>query len=299
MNRVLELFGRPTTESESEWRKICKKQQCPFVGRTCIKVRKSQPSLAIGTCCVLYGREQMPIVICPLRLLERRQVVSDCIHLLTLHVPGNELHLVPEVTIPGGSVDYFLASVSDGKVVDFVGIELQTLDTTGTVFPERQRFLRSIGLSVRSSDVRSRKEFGMNWKMTAKTILVQLHHKTETFEHVNKHLVLVVQDRLLSYMSREFQFEHLHQARLGDPAHVHSYQLQRQPSGAYRLKLNARLSTDASGVARCLGLQAETKVELEEIIRALQAKISKETQFSPLPDVGRPARSTAPRRNAR
>ncbi len=289
MNRVLELFGNSTADGACDWRTISAEQQCPFVGRKCIKVRKSQPSLAIGTCCVLYGQDQVPVVICPLRLLERRQVVSDCIHLLTLHEPGNELHLVPEVTIPGGSVDYFLASVIDGGVVDFVGIELQALDTTGTVFPERQRFLQSVGLRAKSSDVRSRKGFGMNWKMTAKTILVQLHHKTETFEHVNKHLVLVVQDRLLAYMNREFRFEQLHQARLGDPAHIHSYQLQKQPVGAYRLKLDARLSTDSSGIARCMGLQAEPRVELEEIIRALQAKISRETQFSPLPGAGRPA----------
>jgi hypothetical protein len=290
MNRVLELFGKPTSELGCNWREISGDQQCPFVGRKCIKVRKSQPTVAIGTCCVLYGHDETPIVICPLRLLERRQVVSDCIHLLTLHEPGNELHLVPEVSIPGGSVDYFLVSVNDGKVVDFVGIELQTLDTTGTVFPERQRFLKSVGLRVRGSDVRSTKGFGMNWKMTAKTILVQLHHKTETFEHISKHLVLMVQDRLLAYMRREFQFEHLHQARLGDPAQIHSYRSLRQTSGEYCLKLDARLSTDSGGVARCLGLQAETKVELEDIIRTLQAKISKKTQFSPLRDSGRPAR---------
>jgi hypothetical protein len=30
---------------------------------------------------------------------------------------------------------------------------------------------------------------------------------------------------------------------------------------------------------RCLGLRAETKIELEDIIRTLQAKISKKTQF--------------------
>lgn len=42
----------------------------------------------------------------------------------------------------------------------------------------------------------------MNWKMTAKTILVQLHHKIDTFESISKHLVLVVQDYLLDYMKR-------------------------------------------------------------------------------------------------
>jgi len=86
----------------------------------------------IGTCTVNYGKENRPIIICPHRLLERRQIFTDCIHLLTLHEPGNEFHIVP-VSIPGGSVDYFLASAHRRKVKDFVGIELQTLDTTGTV----------------------------------------------------------------------------------------------------------------------------------------------------------------------
>ena len=45
--------------------------------------------------------------------------------------------------------------------------------------------------------------------MTAKTILMQLHHKIQTFEHVNRKLVLVVQDKLLEYMEREFDFTHL------------------------------------------------------------------------------------------
>lgn len=109
-------------------------------------------------------------------------------------------------------------SALDRKIKDFVGIELQTLDTTGTVWPERQRFLHSKGLPVPPADIQSTKAYGMNWKMTAKTILVQLNHKIQTFEHLNKHLVLVIQDRLLTYMRREFSFGHLsQQARVADP----------------------------------------------------------------------------------
>jgi hypothetical protein len=100
-------------------------------------------------------------------------------------------------------------AVRSGKVIDFVGIELQTLDTTGTVWPERQRFLQNHGITVRDVDVSSGKGFGMNWKMTAKTILMQLHHKIHTFEHLSKHLVLVAQDCLIEYMQREFSFEHI------------------------------------------------------------------------------------------
>lgn len=228
---------------------------------------------------VRYERGEKDVIVCPNRLLERRQVFTDCLQLLTRHEPGNEFHILPEVAIPGGSIDYFLASVRQGKVKDFVGVEFQTLDSTGTIWPERQRLLQEKGLRVPRGDVDSRKGFGMNWKMTAKTIPVQLHHKIETFEHCGKHLVLVVQDYLLDYMRGEFCFEHLQAARLGDAMHIHCYKLPRSEN-ALRLELYERLSTDGAGIAKCLGLQAEAKVELEVIVAGLEKRVSKKTLLS-------------------
>lgn len=59
------------------------------------------------------------------------------------------------------------------------------------------------------ADLKSKPQVGMNWKMTAKTILMQLHHKVETFEHVNKHLALVIQDFFVDYMRKQFRFDHI------------------------------------------------------------------------------------------
>lgn len=205
--------------------------------------------------------------------------------MLTLHEPGNELRIVPEIAVPGGSIDYCLASVRAGKVIDFVGIELQTLDTTGTVWPERQRFLQRHGATVKDTDLTSKKGFGMNWKMTAKTILMQLHHKIHTFEHLSKHLVLVVQDCLIDYMQREFSFEHIQDARLGNPMHFHSYDLLAETPG-YHIQLVERWSTDANGIAQCLGLQTSPRVELEAMLRQIEEKLLQSTLLfvgQPLP----------------
>ena len=276
--KIAELFGITASRKRpADWASIVARQHCPFLNRKCIKVRKSTPEISIGTCTVRYGISAIPVVICPKRFLERRQVFMDCVHLLGLHEPGNELHVVPEVTVPGGSVDYFLASSSRRRVVDFVGIELQTLDSTGTIWPERQRFLEGVGLRVDSSDTESTKAFGMNWKMTAKTILVQLHHKLETFQAINRHLVLVVQDVLLSYMRREFAFDHVHTPGLaGDPLHFHSYRMDNR-LGDLRLVLAERASTDAAGVAACLGLHESPRVELSAILSTLDSRISDDT----------------------
>jgi len=278
MSKIIDLFGHDTTaRPEPDWKAVVSAQHCPFVDKRCYKVRKSSPDIAIGTCTVEYSGE--PIIICPLRLLERRQIFTDCLHLLTGHEPGNELHIVPEISVPGGSIDYIIASIRGRKVRDFVGIELQTLDTTGTVWPERQRFLKDKGVpGVDPADVANTKSYGMNWKMTAKTILVQLHHKIQTFEGVGKHLVLVVQDRLLDYMSGEFSFDHLNDPRTSDPMHFHAYSLA-QRGGGHGLELKKRLSTDTDGIAKCLGLQGEAKLDLDVILKLIEQKISDKTRF--------------------
>ena len=283
MTRILELFGIPTSSPSQDWRTIVESQQCPFAGGGCFKVRKSEPEISIGTCNVLYGRDPRPIVICPARMLERRQIFVDSLHLLTAHEPGNELHIVPEVSVPGGNVDYFVVSTRGDTIADFVGIEVQTLDTTGTVWPERQRLLRQLGVQRSDDAEQSNKAFGMNWKMTAKTILVQMHHKSQTFENVNRKLVLVIQDALLDYMRREFNFSHLRRsAALGDSVHLHSYIIDTQGDQTVKIVLDKRLSTDADGIARCLGLKSEARVEIGQIHQALKRKMSRDTLFTPV-----------------
>lgn len=281
MTKVSEFFGESSkciTQDIIEEKLLT--QLCPFTGNRCFKVRKSEPEISIGTCTVNYGKEQRDIIICPNRLLQNKQVFIDCVHLLTKHEPGNEFHIVSEVSIPGGSVDYFLVSAKHGKVKDFVGIEFQTLDTTGTVYPERQRLLKEFNFQVADKDANSTKPFGMNWKMTAKTILVQLHHKIETFEHIGKNLVLVIQDCLLDYMKSEFNFGHLSEpSRIGDSMHIHSYAIKSE-NYKYKIELDKRLSTDSEGMATCLGLQAEAKIELEEIIANIESKLSDNTWLS-------------------
>ena len=274
-NKVLELFGN-SIRLNRNWSAIVKQQKCPYSNSTCFKVRKSNPELSIGTCTVRYGREKHDIIICPNRMLERCQAFTDCLHLLTQHDPGNELHVVSEISIPGGSVDYFLASVKKGVVKDFVGIEFQTLDTTGTVWPERQRLLKALGLKVAKKDINSAKPFGMNWKMTAKTILVQIHHKIGTLENLGKHLVLVIQDHLFDYLCKQFKFSHIEGVRIGDSMHIHSYKMEKARS-EFNIQLNSRLSTDSSGVAECLGLLTNPKIELQSIVAKIERKISDKT----------------------
>ncbi len=271
MSKISEFFGLYCDDNAQDFELAMKEQICPYTKKTCTKMRKSNPEIKIGTCSVKY--QDQDIIICPFRLLEHNQIFIDCLHLLTMHEPGNELYLVPEVQIPGGHVDYFLVSAKDRKVKDFIGIELQTMDTTGTVWPERQGFLKERGIKVDFEDLKRKKAFGMNWKMTLKTILIQMHHKSETFEHLNKHLVLIIQKPLYEHMKSDFNFEGIEGVRLGDPVHIHSYNFVKD-GNKLGLTLDVRVSTDSAGIANCLGLNAESKVELQDLIKILEPKLT-------------------------
>ena len=276
MSKVRELFGQYCSE-DANIESVLENQLCPYNNKKCFKTRKSDSETSIGTCTVNYQNKD--IIICPNRLTEKSQIFVDCLHLLTLHEPGNELYIIPEVTIPGGHVDFFLVSAKNKKVKDFVGIELQTMDTAGTVWPERQRLLDEHGIYVPKDDINNKKPFGMNWKMTAKTILVQMHHKAQTFENLNKHLVLIIQKPLYEYMRKEFSFSHIQGVRVGDAVHFHSYDVVEEDNGLH-LALDTRVSTDTNGVAECLGLNAESNVELKDIIALLESKLLDEYRLT-------------------
>ena len=280
--RIPELFGRSTSQqlSSTAWRSIVDDQSCPFTDSPCIKTRKSEPDLAIGTCVVGHGQSARPIVICPHRFLERSRIFVDCIHLLTRHTPGNDFHVIPEFDVPGGSVDYVLASARGDVAVDFVGIEFQSLDTTGTVWPHRQALLDQLGVDANQTSVRP---FGINWKMTAKTILIQLHHKIQTFENSNRHLVLVLQDALLQYLQKEFVFDHFsNPALIADALHLHSYSVDVGIDSALSLRLADRISTGIEGLELALALREEQAIPDSEILDRLSAKLSELTLFEPM-----------------
>lgn len=128
------------------------------------------------------------------------------------------------------------------------------------------------GVHVDPVDLNNKKSFGMNWKMTLKTILIQMHHKSETFENLNKHLVLIIQKPLFDHMKTDFDFRGIEGVRLGDPVHIHSYNFVEHEQ-KLNLSLYARVSTDSKGIANCLGLNAESKVELQDLIRILEPKL--------------------------
>ena len=158
-----------------------------------------------------------------------------------------------------------------------MGIELQALDTTGTVWPARHAFLAARGVAL--EPVPNEKPFGMNWKMTAKTILVQLNHKIGTFEALGKQLVLVLQDHLMNYMARNFAFNHVANAKSTHSMRFHVYEIRESADGRQTLHITDRRSTTAAGVNACLSLASDAVVERGSINTQITDRLNDDTLF--------------------
>jgi len=56
--KITELFAESTLRKNVKWNNLLAKQQCPFINKKCVKIRKSEPSISIGTCTVAIALTQ-------------------------------------------------------------------------------------------------------------------------------------------------------------------------------------------------------------------------------------------------
>lgn len=265
--RPLEFYGLPAVSPPSEeMRRALAEQDCPFRERRCIKVRKSEPGQTIGACVV--GFQGAAILICPHRMTDGGTIFRNAALLLSDDAQRRgRIRVVPEVTMPGGSIDYFIVAFGNrGEILDFVGLEIQTLDTTATKGVWDCRVDLAAGRRLAT-----RYEYGMNWKMTAKTILVQILHKAGTFEMLGKKLVLTIQREFFRYLQENFRFEHVREAQDADPVHFHVYDLKPRENQRAGLVLVDRYSVPAAAIPEIIHGSDES-VTLEEAERRIGAK---------------------------
>lgn len=278
MYAVNEMFGYYTNGPVfPDLSIVLSTQVCPFNrSGICTKMRKSDPDTKIGTCSLVFNTCEQPLLICPDRLTEGKKIFLDCLQYV--HVTGGELYLIPEVKTAVGSIDYVLAVVNGDKVQDFVAIELQTMDTVGTIWDERQNMLADYELA---DHVVSRgRKAGVNWKMTAKTILAQMIQKTQMFAGMNRKLVLICQTPLLDYMQENFDFSEVHQQRPTDVFNLHAYDY--LSSGTkMELTLARQLGADLAGVERIMGADVNSNHELEVINARILERATPEYRFNP------------------
>ena len=280
--RANELFGKFTNgKTFPDVSQDLITQPCPYrKENVCFKNRKSSPEIKIGTCSAyVLQRDTAPSIICPYRMTENNRIFNDCLSMID--TTGTDLYLIPELYTEAGNIDYVLASIQDDSVIDFVGIEIQTLDTTGSIWPYRQEMLIENGYSVEMPVRTSKMSFGSNKKMSGKTILAQMVQKVELFSNIGKSIVLVIQDSFLDCMKNDFDFSRIHQARQRDTVHFHSYSFV-ENNDSMHIKFENAESMSATDFENIMGMNSLDDDSIQIINSRILSRVCDEYRYSPV-----------------
>jgi hypothetical protein len=189
---IVEIFGYSPDDQSKISRSLWRLGACPFIEKACTKTNHDQ-TITYGTCSVTspYG----DCIICPNRLYENQytslkrvacDVFGDDLEFLMYedYIPrrnslseyivalgqtsGKEVKLGTKL-----SMDWVLARVHNGELLEYVGIEVQSIDITGNY---RDNWYAYKNLDLSETSIPS-STHGMNWANVHKRLIPQLIRK--------------------------------------------------------------------------------------------------------------------------
>lgn len=185
---LIEVFGHAPNDITSKARKFWGLNACPFIGRACSKFDHTN-TICYGTCSVSNAGQD--VIICPNRLYANnyetiRHVSEDVFGKLPfmlfdeyLKKESNSLNCVValgqnsgrEVKLSKMSMDWVLAHIKNGKLIEYVGIEVQSIDITGNY--------RDAWYAARDKKpVIPPSAHGLNWANVHKRLMPQIIRKS-------------------------------------------------------------------------------------------------------------------------
>ena len=195
--KITEFFGYSPADRTARATQVRQNFFCPFINGKCTKVLGEEDDgtkVFSGACTVRQVMDPKPIICCPKRLYANDfQILREIANLvfgeaLPFYFFGKEQPAVRrvvamgkdfggEVRLPGvggkGSffVDWILALIGDANIlIEFVAVEVQSIDTTGNYRAERLAYLRE-------EEFVGKSKAGINWENVNKRILPQLIFK--------------------------------------------------------------------------------------------------------------------------
>lgn len=204
---LVEVFGHSPLDTTAAARKFWDLNACPFIGQACTKYDHTR-TICYGTCAVGNGGED--IIICPNRFyannyatiahvaknafgeipfmlfdayLKRNSDAEDCVVALGQN-SGRE------VNVKSLSMDWVLARISKGSLVEYVGLEVQSIDITGN-YRDAWYAARDKAKFVPPSG------HGLNWANVHKRLIPQLIRKGLVYSRskfVKKGMYFIVPD---------------------------------------------------------------------------------------------------------
>jgi hypothetical protein len=197
---LIEIFGYAPDDVTTQSRSLWNLSACPFINKQCTKANHDS-SIIYGTCSVTspYG----DCIICPNRLYEKnyyvlreiakeafdkndefliyeeyipvRDKVKNCVVALGQN-SGKEVKIGTSL-----SMDWVLARIENGKLIEYTGVEFQSIDITGN-YRDAWHSYKNIG---KHTQVIPSSEHGMNWANVYKRLIPQIIRKGIIYSRSN------------------------------------------------------------------------------------------------------------------
>lgn len=180
---------------------------CPYILSRCPKRSTSVPKDEAYPVCSLWRNTKEArdptkdlICVCPKRFYQvdwLKAVVENC---WPFDPPKNPV-VATEVKMKGfGNVDFVIADQDDdGAIGNFLSVELQAIDITGSAYPA-YRALRA------GEQLPKRPTYNFNWDNVYKRYITQLIRKGYFHHHWGTKIIAVIQDQVYDYVIDKADF---------------------------------------------------------------------------------------------
>ncbi|MEN9062190.1 NotI family restriction endonuclease [Ponticoccus litoralis] len=171
---------------------------CPFIKTECPKrstnLGGNEP---YPTCSLWRGSKGKPreterdlICVCPKRFYQVDWLQEVIDHCWPFDPPKNPM-IASEVQMSGfGNVDFVIADQDDdGAIGNFLSVELQAVDITGSAYPAYDALRGGLELPKRPT-------YGFNWDNVYKRYITQLVRKGYFHHHWGTKIIAVIQDQV-------------------------------------------------------------------------------------------------------
>jgi hypothetical protein len=234
-----EILGEPAAQMRNP---ANAEYQCPFINSTCTK--KGHAFVPYPVCSVWASTRNPNLVCaCPVRFYQTnfvQDIVENC-------WPGpapRNLKISYEVKMAKfGKVDVVLADIDPrtGQVLQFVSVELQAVDFTGSVELAYSALINSTELQIRPKN-------DPNWANVRKRLISQIIVKGFYHHHWQTRMVVVLQTALYNRIRIDVPFKE--SPAIDDSANVvfALYDYKVTPDGQYSLELDRIVGTSHSDV---------------------------------------------------
>ena len=172
-----------------------------------------------------------------------------------------------------GNVDFVIADVGQGgAITDFLSVELQAIDISGSVMPA-YKALRA------GKDLDRRPTYGLNWANVYKRYITQLIRKGYFHHHWGTKIVAVMQDVVYDYICNWADFMRSHDVK-GSSVNIifMAYRYEDDPTkvGAQRLVLDRVEGTSHANLQQAVLYKAAPSREdfCRQIERSLRRSVT-------------------------